>query len=174
MVTGMNDSTVSLGPRELAFANSVARRFFRDPQDAADAAQDALLIAHRQRDSFRGDAQLTTWLYRIVVTTSLGHLRRTKRRPTLRSIEEERAAEVASPERSPEARLADAEDAALARRRLKALGDKYERVFSMRFDEERSEAEVASALGLTVATVKIRTHRARRAAADALVSARAA
>ena len=109
-----------------------------------------------------------------MVTTSLGHLRRTKRRPTLRSLEEERAVEVASPERSPEARLADAEDAALARRRLKALGDKYERVFSMRFDEERSEAEVADALGLTVATVKIRTHRARRAAADALVSARAA
>lgn len=170
-MTVMNDLTELLGRKELAFANAVARRFFHDPQDAADAAQDAMLAAHRHRASFRGDSQVTTWLHRIVVTTSLGHLRKRGRRPAMGSLDADNAMEVASPERSPEARFADAEVATHARRHLRALGDGYDRVFRMRFEDELGEAEVARELGLTVATVKIRTHRARHAARAALASA---
>jgi len=167
----MNDLTVSLGRQELAYANAVARRFFHDPQDAADAAQDALLAAHRHRGSYRGEAQVTTWLHRIVVTTSLGHLRKRGRRPAMASLEDEAVAECASPVRSPEAQVADAEAASQVRGLLRALGDKYDRVFRMRFVDELAETEVADALALTVSTVKIRTHRARHAVRAALAEA---
>lgn len=166
----MNDLNVSIGPREVELANAVARRFFRDPEDAADAAQDALLAAHRHRGSFRGDARFTTWLHRIVVTTSLAHLRKQRRRPLSRSLDDS-AGELPSPERTPEARLADAESAARARRHLRTLPAGHQRVFRMRFDEELGEAEVARQLGLSVANVKIRTHRARRALRAALAEA---
>jgi RNA polymerase sigma-70 factor (ECF subfamily) len=57
---------------------AVALRTTGNPEDAADALQDALISAFRRTDSFRGDAAVTTWLHRIVVNASLDRLRRRK------------------------------------------------------------------------------------------------
>ena len=46
---------------------AVALRTMGDPDDAADALQDALLAAHRGAAGFRGEAAVTTWLHRVVV-----------------------------------------------------------------------------------------------------------
>ncbi len=55
---------------------AVALRTTGDPEEAADALQDALIAAFRRADSFRGDAAVTTWLHRIVVNACLDRLRR--------------------------------------------------------------------------------------------------
>ena len=52
----------------------------RDPDDAADALQDAMLAAHRTAQSFRHDSAVSSWLYRIVVNACLDRLRRNKSR----------------------------------------------------------------------------------------------
>ena len=57
---------------------AVALRTTGQPEDAADALQDALISAFRRADTFRGDAAVTTWLHRIVVNASLDRLRRQK------------------------------------------------------------------------------------------------
>jgi RNA polymerase sigma-70 factor (ECF subfamily) len=57
---------------------AVALRTTGDPEDAADALQDALIAAFRRADSYRGDAAVTTWLHRIVVNACLDRLRRRK------------------------------------------------------------------------------------------------
>ena len=57
---------------------AVALRTTGNPEDAADALQDALISAFRRADSFRGDAAVTTWLHRIVVNACLDRLRRRK------------------------------------------------------------------------------------------------
>jgi RNA polymerase sigma-70 factor (ECF subfamily) len=62
---------------------AVALRTCADPEDAADALQDALLSAHRNAATFRGDAAVTTWLHRIVVNACLDRLRRQRARPTV-------------------------------------------------------------------------------------------
>jgi len=62
---------------------AIALRTMADPEEAADALQDALLSAHRGAAGFRGDAQVTTWLHRVVVNACLDRLRRTKSRPTV-------------------------------------------------------------------------------------------
>ncbi len=54
----------------------VALRTTGDPEEAADALQDALISAFRRADQFRGDSAVTTWLHRIVVNASLDRLRR--------------------------------------------------------------------------------------------------
>ncbi len=54
----------------------VALRMMRDPNDAADALQDAYLSAFRRVGTFRGDARVTTWLHRVVVNACLDRLRR--------------------------------------------------------------------------------------------------
>jgi RNA polymerase sigma-70 factor (ECF subfamily) len=60
----------------------VARLTSRSPEDAEDALQDAMLSAHRSAGSFRHDAAVGTWLYRIVVNACLDRLRRNKAHPT--------------------------------------------------------------------------------------------
>jgi RNA polymerase sigma-70 factor (ECF subfamily) len=61
---------------------AVALRTTGDPEDAADALQDALISAMRHVASFRGDAKLSTWLHRIVVNACLDRLRRRASHPT--------------------------------------------------------------------------------------------
>src|SRR5664279_4737472 len=57
---------------------AVALRTTGDPEEAADALQDAMIAAFRRAESYRGDAAVTTWLHRIVVNACLGRLRRRK------------------------------------------------------------------------------------------------
>lgn len=60
---------------------AVALRTLGDPEEAADALQDAFLSAFRAAGRFRGDAAVTTWLHRIVVNACLDRLRRKSIRP---------------------------------------------------------------------------------------------
>ncbi|MGL4830967.1 MAG: RNA polymerase sigma factor SigM [Propionibacteriaceae bacterium] len=60
---------------------AIALRTMRNPEDAADALQDALISAFRRAGSFRGDAAVSTWLHRIVVNACLDRIRRAKSRP---------------------------------------------------------------------------------------------
>jgi RNA polymerase sigma-70 factor (ECF subfamily) len=57
---------------------AVALRTTADPEEAADALQDALLSAFRRAEQFRGDSAVTTWLHRIVVNACLDRARRNK------------------------------------------------------------------------------------------------
>src|SRR5215472_4626761 len=60
---------------------AVAIRTLSDPEEAADALQDAMISAFRRAESFRGDSAVTTWLHRIVVNACLDRLRRKAARP---------------------------------------------------------------------------------------------
>ncbi|HEX4189439.1 MAG TPA: RNA polymerase sigma factor SigM [Marmoricola sp.] len=57
---------------------AVALRTTGSPEDAADTLQEAMISAFKRADTFRGDAQVTTWLHRIVVNAGLDRLRRNK------------------------------------------------------------------------------------------------
>ena len=60
---------------------AVAVRTLGEPEEAADALQDALIAAFRRAGSFRGDSAVTTWLHRIVVNSALDRIRRRAGRP---------------------------------------------------------------------------------------------
>ena len=68
-----------LGDAERNYCFAVAMKYMKDEEAAADVAQDALLLAHRHRGSFRGASRYSTWLYRIASTTALMHLRKKRR-----------------------------------------------------------------------------------------------
>src|SRR5688500_12884053 len=61
----------------------IARAILHNEADAEDALQDAYLEAYRHLDDFRAEAELSTWLARIVVNQSLMRLRRQKRDGTV-------------------------------------------------------------------------------------------
>jgi RNA polymerase sigma-70 factor, ECF subfamily len=168
-----------LGERERQYVFSVAMKYLKDEDAAEDVTQDALLLAHRHRDGFRGDSRFSTWLYRVAATTALMHLRskRRKSREVLsyaRDDEREAGAapvrDHAAPTSGADARVAACEGVALLDGRLRAMGERYRDVFWLRFAGGYSEAEIAELLGVQVSTVKTRTHRARKAIHEALDS----
>src|SRR5207244_4977164 len=82
-VNGDNDAFGLLFTRHKDRLWAVAVRTLGDPEEAADALQDAMISAFRQASGFRGDSAVTTWLHRIVVNACLDRLRRRAARPEI-------------------------------------------------------------------------------------------
>jgi len=163
----------TLGGRMLA----VARRFLQDEDLARDAVQDAFLSAFRSIHAFDGDAQLATWLHRIVVNAALMKLRTRRRKPE-QSIEPmlpafaENGYHASRPvvawTTSAEEALLQRETRDRVRAAIAALPERYRTVLLLRDIEERSTREAADLLGITENAVKLRLHRARQALATQL------
>ncbi|MEZ4399440.1 MAG: sigma-70 family RNA polymerase sigma factor [Kofleriaceae bacterium] len=166
--------SVSFTADDRAFVFAIARRIVRDEDDANDVAQEALLTAFRHRHGFQGKSRYRTWLYRVAVTSALSHLRqrRQRRYAATDSLDGGTAADqLVSEQPGPDGALAAAEAAAIVRTHLDRLDPRYASVLRLRLDQDLGEAEVARSLGLSVATVKIRGHRARRALRETLAVA---
>jgi RNA polymerase sigma-70 factor (ECF subfamily) len=88
-VAGDEDAFGELVRRHRDRMWAVALRTTGDPEDAADALQDAFISAFRNAASFRGEAAVTTWLHRVVVNACLDRMRRRKARPTVPFPEED-------------------------------------------------------------------------------------
>jgi len=140
-----------------------------DRAEAEEAVQDGYVKAFAALPGFRGEAQLSTWLTRIVVNEALERRRRAaRRRRQLDSqgvsfIESYREALMRGSESSPgpeqavmRTELARVIEAAIAR-----LPEVFRPAFVLREIEGLSVAETAAALGLAEATVRTRIHRAR-------------
>jgi len=93
---------------------AVALRTTGDPEEAADAVQDALISAYRRADQFRGESAVTTWLHRIVVNASLDRMRRRAVRPWV-PLPEESGEDGSRAVLMDESALADPRDAMEAR-----------------------------------------------------------
>lgn len=147
-------------------------RLTEDPEEARDLTQETFLQAFRHLASFRGDADLRTWLYRIAVNQARNRWRWWKRRRRDRTVSLD--APVAEGMDAPlSAGLAgdeglDPERQALARERevvlhaaLQTLSRPYREVIVLRDIEGLSYEEVAATLDLNVGTVKSRLNRGR-------------
>ncbi|MCZ3387977.1 MAG: RNA polymerase sigma factor SigM [Actinomycetia bacterium] len=135
---------------------AVALRTIGEPEEAADALQDALLKAHRSAASFRGDAQVTTWLHRIVVNACLDRLRRAKARPTVPLPEYDSAHPV-----EPDDPLGRRELAWEIERALRTLPGDQRAAVTLVDVEGYSVEETAELLGIPTGTVKSRCSRGR-------------
>jgi|ERR1039458_9394963 RNA polymerase sigma-70 factor (ECF subfamily) len=87
-VAGDNEAFGELFRRHRDRLWAVALRTVCDPEEAADALQDAMVSAFRRAADFRGDSAVTTWLHRIVVNASLDRLRRRAARPAVLAEEQ--------------------------------------------------------------------------------------
>jgi RNA polymerase sigma-70 factor (ECF subfamily) len=138
-------------------------RVLGNPDDAADAAQDALLAMIRKLDGFRGEAAFTTWLYRVAMNVCYDHLRRAKRRPVLRRDDDAPAPEPALDDHADA--VAGAHDVAAA---LARVPEDFRVAIVLADVHDLPYDEIAKVLDLPVGTVKSRVHRGRIALAKAL------
>jgi RNA polymerase sigma-70 factor (ECF subfamily) len=163
--------------RTRAYVKSVAMKYVRNEQDADDVAQDAMLLAHRYRESFRGDSRYSTWLYRVTATAALMFLRKQRRLarevPASTTTDEEGSSFLERQAADTDTRAEIIARAELddVRTAVAALGAKYPAVFWKRYGEGRTETEIAKELGISVAAVKTRAFRGRQAALRALALA---
>lgn len=139
---------------------AVALRTTGDPEEAADALQDALISAFRRADQFRGDSAVTTWLHRIVVNASLDRLRRRSVRhalPLPDDLETLPGAVVADPTDS----MARRETQMAITEALSELPEDQRAAVMLVDVEGWSVEEAAEQLGCPAGTVKSRCFRGR-------------
>ncbi|MEQ1833980.1 MAG: sigma-70 family RNA polymerase sigma factor [Candidatus Eisenbacteria bacterium] len=141
-------------------------KILRHDDDAAEALQDAFLSAYRGLARFKSESTFSTWLYRIATNASLMKLR--KRREGHVSYEQSQNSNgdsepLAIPDWSaqPLEELLDAETREVLGREVDLLPANEKEVFVLRDIMEQSNSDVATELGLSVAAVKSRLHRAR-------------
>jgi RNA polymerase sigma-70 factor (ECF subfamily) len=135
---------------------AVALRTVRDPDEAADALQDAFLSAFRSAGSFRGQAQVSTWLHRIVVNACLDRIRRRQSRPTV-PLPDVGPGEPAAPRDA----MAERETQLAVGEALDALPFEQRAAIVLVDVEGYSVMETAALLGIAEGTVKSRCARGR-------------
>lgn len=169
-VAGDPDAFTELVRRHRDRLWAVALRTTGDPEDAADALQDALVSAFRNAGSFRGDSAVTTWLHRVVVNACLDRMRRRRARPTVPLPEEDGEGHHGIPD--PRDDLDRLELRMEIDRALAALPDDQRAAIVLIDVEGRSVAEAAQLLGVPEGTVKSRCSRGRARLAVALAGLR--
>lgn len=138
---------------------AVARRFFGDTPDTAEAVQDALVSAFRAMNTFEGTAKLGTWLHRITVNACLLKLRGRKRSRLVPLEDEDRAIDTPASDNA----LSQTETRSRVRAGVEQLPEAYRTVIQLRDLEGLSTEETAARLGTNCGAVKTRLHRARQA-----------
>jgi RNA polymerase sigma-70 factor (ECF subfamily) len=147
----------------------VARAILRDDAEAEDALQDAYLDAYRHIASFRGDANLTTWLTRIVANQALMRLRRQKGSKVVVSLDEWHEAGMADEQsESPASATLRMEIRRLLEKKIDELPLAFRVVFVMREVDDMTAEDIAAALNIPAATVRTRLFRGRALLREAL------
>lgn len=141
-------------------------RIMGNPDDAHDAAQDTFLSLFRKLDQFRGDAAFTTWLHRVGVNACYDSLRRKKRAPLLRAVDDDAAPREQGPA------TVDHADEVVGTldvgRALAQIREDYRVVLVLADVQDLAHDQIAQILDVPVGTVKSRVHRGRLALAKAM------
>jgi RNA polymerase sigma-70 factor (ECF subfamily) len=135
----------------------LARHLLDDPEDARDAAQEALAKLCVRIRQFRGEARFSTWLHRLVVNTCRDVAARRRARPWERLEDDARAATTGDPALA--AQLSELRRELCAH--LRTLPSEQAKVVVLKDALDLSFDEISSAEGMPVGTAKCYAHRAR-------------
>lgn len=142
---------------------ALTQRMCKNPEDAAEAAQEAFLAAWQGLESFRGESSFSTWLYRLASNACVDLLRREGKRQGDASLDDEDLnldvpSGIPSPQEEAERRELREEIEA----GLRALPPALREVLVLREIQQLRYQEIAGALSLDEGTVKSRISRGRK------------
>ena len=131
-----------------------------------DLAQEVFLRLYRALPSFRGEALLTTYLYRITVNVAQNEWKRRRRdTQSLVSISDETSGwedRLEHPDRNAEEQLEEREFQRAVEAQLQKLSQVERTVLVLYHQEERTYEQIALALGMPIGTVRTHLHRGRK------------
>jgi RNA polymerase sigma-70 factor (ECF subfamily) len=163
----------ALVERHRAMVYRVAYQFAGNHYDAEDIAQEVFIKVYRSLDRFRQDAQLTSWLYRIVMNACIDHRRRHQSQAAAALGEDAQYRMLNTPEErpGPEEWAYAGELGQVLRGEVDQLPKGQRLVFVMRHHQGLKLCEIADALGLAEGTVKRQLHAAVQRLRKALTRA---
>ena len=143
-------------------------RFVSDHAECQDIAQDAFIKAYRAIDSFRGDSQFYTWLYRIAANTAKNYLASRARKSPSYAVDVEDAEHFEGESRlkeydNPENLLLTDEIRATIFSAIEKLPDDLKSAITLREIDGLSYEEIADVMDCPIGTVRSRIFRAREA-----------
>ncbi len=141
--------------------------YVHDAEDAEDLAQEVFIEVHRSVHQFRGDAKLSTWIYRIAVTKSLDHLRAKKRKKRFSSlfrtsIDDGAATALSDGAATPDQQLEDEQRKQILLHAIQQLPDQQQTAFTLSKYEDLSYKEIAEVMDTSVASVESLLFRAKK------------
>ena len=148
--------------------HAICHRYFRDPTDAEDATQETFLTVLRRAGTFRDEAQVSTWMYRVAVNTCHDMARHRARRPQTPVEDIGLVGDLQGETHSDEEELAAMAMSDVLREALATLDEETRGLLVLCAVEEVPYAKVAATYGIAVGTVKSRVHRARAKLVDLL------
>ena len=141
----------------------------RNQADAEDLAQDVFLEIFRTAEKFRGDAKISTWLYRIATNRSLNQIRNNKRKRFFQSIEDtftggrNRSSEISENRADqPDQNMADQQRSDLLHGAIDRLPEKQRIAFTLNKYEELPYQQIAEIMEISLASVESLIHRAKK------------
>ncbi|HUT53820.1 MAG TPA: sigma-70 family RNA polymerase sigma factor [bacterium] len=140
----------------------LAVRFTRNPDDAQEVLQEVFFTVYQKLGQFEGKSAFSTWLYRVAVNTALMRLRG-RDKAELVSISEfpDDSLPGETEGKGPEDKIMTEQALARIERAMIPLPADFKTVLILRDIEDFSNEETAEIMGLSVAAVKSRLHRAR-------------
>jgi RNA polymerase sigma-70 factor (ECF subfamily) len=151
---------------------TLAFRLTGNEDDARDVVQDTYLRAYKGIRRFRGDAQFTTWLYRITANCSANLLAKRARARAEHLSEDEPVIDL-RPGVDPEERMAGEDERTRISAALARLPVKLRQVIVLRDIYDLPHGTIAKELGISEAAAKVRLHRARRRLRELLANEQA-
>jgi RNA polymerase sigma-70 factor, ECF subfamily len=155
----------------------LAYRIVRNETDAKEILQETFVSIWRKLDTFKGDSQFGSWVYRIATNAALMRLRAQRRHPEISTEDlpigylDNYGQVPPSGEnwaKRPDDQLQSSELRQHIQAAVDALPDIYRTIFLIRDVEGLSTEETAQILDISIPTVKTRLHRARIALRDAI------
>ncbi|HPQ41857.1 MAG TPA: sigma-70 family RNA polymerase sigma factor [bacterium] len=149
---GSDDAFDALVEQHMDRVYAVALRIVRQPADAEDVTQEVFITVFQKLDTFRGDANFSTWLYRITVNKALRHIK--KRGRWSPATQPELMEQTPDPAPSQEDRLVEAQKREQLHQMMEILPDKQRLVLSLRVEQSLPFKEIARILGRSIGGVK--------------------
>lgn len=131
------------------------RRTVQSHEDADDVLQNTFLKAWQNIENFRGDARLSTWLYKIAINESLTFLEKEKKRRGL-SLDDEESHTIA--QIHADTNIDGDELAQRLREAIATLPEKQRLVFNMRYYDEMKYEQMSEIMGTSVGALKASYH----------------
>lgn len=140
-----------------------AMGFVHNKEDAEDLTQDVFIRVFQAFKTFNGDAEFSTWLYRITVNTSINHLNKIKNKGLLHFAEDilQQLFNKASEDQNPQQQLEQTERDKAIRKAIDALPEKQRTAFILSKYDDLTQKEIAAIMQSTEGSVEQLLQRAK-------------
>ena len=162
VLQGQQAAYATLVARYEKYVFTIAMRFVNNRELAEELSQDVFVKAYRYLADFKGSSKFSTWLYTIVNTTCLSHLRKKKDETLL--LEEEKMVSISDNSfgEQPSNKMEQRTQKEMLERAMKHLPEQDAEILTLFYQAEQSVDEIGVIVGLTTSNVKVKLFRARQ------------